>query len=344
MRHDKVLSGRTWGGRVFRGIAFILLAFVVLLAGCRAGGPAGDTASPYRDPLSLKKGDILHLETGRLFTVAELLDYVSHYPVVFVGETHDSVDDHEVQFAVLKGLCERFPGKVAVGIEMLPRSAQRDLDAYLRGEMEPETFARTWVAHWGHTFGYYRPILRFAREKRIPVLALNTEADLKRALRKNPPEQLSPEVARRLPEMDLDDPYYRALNQSFFQGHPMGPGIADAFYRIQVLWEETMAETAATYLNSEGGQGKHLLILAGGNHVRYGFGVPRRLFRRVSLPYVIVSPFAVEIPDDKRDRLMDVEIPAFPMKPADFFWAVGYRDLEDVRGRPAPEGNGMPGQ
>jgi len=289
-----------------------------------------DPASPYREPLSLEKGDILHVETGRLFTASELLDYVSLFPVVYVGETHDSVDDHEVQLAVLKGLCERFPGQVAVGIEMLPRSAQPELDAYLREDLSEDGLARTWVRHWGHTFRAYRPILRFAREQGVPMLALNADSDVRQAIRESPPERLPPETARRLPELDMGDPYHRALNQSFFRAHPMGPAGQEAFYRVQVLWDETMAETAAAYLQSPRGRGKHLLILAGGNHVRYGFGVPRRLFRRVPLPYVIVSPFTVEVPEDKRDRLMDVDLPPLPMKPADFLWAVGYRDLDDV--------------
>jgi len=319
-----------------------VLFLLCLAAGCRTGGSAEwIVASPYRDPLSLQEGDILHLETGRRLTVAELMEYVSHFPVVYVGETHDNVDDHEVQLTVLRGLCDRFPGGVAVGIEMLPRSAQDELDAYLRGDTAEDDFARTWVRHWGHTFGYYRPILQFAREHGIPVLALNADQDAKQAARKSEPDGLPTESARQLPEMDMEDPYHRAMNHSFFAGHPMGPGTEEAFYRIQVLWDETMAETAAAYLRSPQGRGKHLLILAGGNHVRYGFGIPRRLFRRVSLPYVIVSPFTVEIPEDKRDRLMDVDLPALPMPPADFLWAVGYRDLDDVE-EPSGPGSQRP--
>jgi uncharacterized iron-regulated protein len=311
----------------------VSVLIIFCLAGCMARAPAGDVASPYRDPMSLKKGDILHLGTGRLLAGAELLDYVSSFPVVFVGETHDSVDDHEVELAILRGLCERDPGRVALGLEMLPRSAQAGLDAYLRGEMAPDAFVRIWVEHWGHTFGYYREILQFAREHRIPVLALNADDDLKEAVRKGLPGGLDPETARRLPEMDSTDPYHRAMNQSIFQGHSMGHGNAEAFNRIQVLWDEAMADTAAQYLASPEGRGKHLLILAGGNHVRYGFGIPRRLFRRIPLPFVIVCPFAVEIPDNKKDRLMNVELPDLPLKPADFLWAVGYRDLKDL-GKP----------
>ena len=97
-----------------------------------------------------------------------------------------------------------------------------------------------------------------------------------------------------------------------------------------------MAQTAAEYLESPEGQGKQLVVLAGGHHVRYGYGIPRRLFRRVPLPFVIVLPVAVEIPENKQDRMMDVEAPALPMPPGDFLWAVGYTDLEDMKKAPNP--------
>ena len=136
--------------------------------------------------------------------------------------------------------------------------------------------------------------------------------------------------------MDLNDPYHRAATEAIFAAHHMGPQDTEAFYRVQVLWDEAMAQTAAEYLESPEGQGKQLVVLAGGHHVRYGYGIPRRLFRRVPLPFVIVLPFAVEIPENKQDRMMDVEAPALPMPPGDFLWAVGYTDLEDMKKDPNP--------
>ena len=116
----------------------------------------------------------------------------------------------------------------------------------------------------------------------------------------------------------------------------MGPRDVEALYRVQVLWDEAMAQTAADYLESPEGMGKQLVGIAGGHHVRYGYGSPRRLFRRVPLPFVIVLPLAVEIPENKQDRMMDVETPSLPMRPADFLWAVGYTDLEDMKQAPPP--------
>jgi hypothetical protein len=115
-----------------------------------------------------------------------------------------------------------------------------------------------------------------------------------------------------------------------FGGHQAGPGVEEGFLRVQMLWDETMAQTAAEYLQGAG-RGKRLLVLAGGNHVRYGFGIPRRLFRRLPLAYAIVDTYAVEVPEDKRETFMDVELPKLPLRAADVYWATGYEDLEGER-------------
>jgi uncharacterized iron-regulated protein len=306
-----------------------LVSLLILLAGCAAPRPQIESPSPYRDPASLQKGEILHLATGELVSEGQLLEYLSRYPVVYVGETHDSLDDHAVELFLLRGLHRRRPGCVSLGLEMLPRTAQAELDAYILGEMEESAFEEVWTRYWGHSFAYYREILRFARDNRIPVLALNVEEDLRNAVRSKPLSEIEPDLAGRLPEMNLEDPYHRAVTQAIFASHPMGPQNEEAFYRVQVLWDETMADTAARYLRGPEGRGKQLVVFAGGHHVRHGYGIPRRLFRRVPFPYAVVLPVAVEISDDRKDRMMDIELPALPMPPADFLWAVGYTDLDD---------------
>jgi uncharacterized iron-regulated protein len=304
----------------------------LLLAGCATPNGAPPVESPYRDPATLEKQNILHLATGRLLSQAELLDYLSSYRVVYVGEIHDSVEDHAAELAILKGLEERHPGGIALGLEMLRRSDQDEVDAYLSGAMEEKEFIKTWEASWGaRTFDYYRAILHLARERSIPVIALNASRELRNAVSEKGLDGLDPEDAEGLPQMDLDDPYHAAFLEGMLGGHELGTGRLQAFQQVQVLWDETMAQTAADYLTSSQGSGKRLVVMVGGNHVRYGFGIPRRLFRRLPLSYAIVGTYTAEISEDKLDTLMDVDLPELPMRPADIYWAVAYRDLERER-------------
>jgi predicted metalloprotease with PDZ domain len=74
-----------------------------------------------------------------------------------------------------------------------------------------------------------------------------------------------------------------------------------------------------------------MVVLAGGNHVRYGFGIPRRVFRRLPTSYLLVGSHEVEIPESKKDRLMDVTMPPFPMTPYDFVVYTAYEELPGER-------------
>jgi uncharacterized iron-regulated protein len=290
-----------------------------------ADGPSAETASPsapYRDPTSLEVGDIVHAATGRLLGEAELLDYLAHVRVVYVGEVHDSVEDHRVQLALLRGLYERAGGKLALGVEMLKRPYQARADAFVRGELDEASFRRVWAESWGH-WELYAGLLRFAREKGVRLLALGAEAQLTEAVKSQGVAGPPPDLAARLPEMDLDDPHHRAYLRAIFAAHGRGAAPFDAFYRVQVLWDETMAETAARFLERE--DDARLVVLAGAGHVRFGFGVPRRLFRRLPMPYAIVLPVHVEVAESKRDRGMDASPPAPPLPAADFYWAVRYQ-------------------
>jgi uncharacterized iron-regulated protein len=308
-------------------LSALLLCAAGALIACSPQQTAPNTASPYREAGSLEKGEILHLATGRLLTEDELHADLSHYRVVYVGETHDNLDAHAVQLAILAAMHERAPGQLAVGMEMLRRPHQGDVDAFLSGESDEKTFVRAWEQSWGpRSFDYYRDILVFSREHGIPVLALSPARDLEAVVARDWPVD-DPDTVKRLPEMDLTDTYYRALLAAYFEGHSGGSEQSDTFHRIQVLRDETMAETAASFLGSPEGKDRQLLVITGSNHVRYGFGVPRRLYRRLPLPYVVIDTVITDYPPDKLDRTMKVDLPTFPMPPADFLWGVGYEDL-----------------
>jgi uncharacterized iron-regulated protein len=284
----------------------------------------------YKDARSLNKGEIMHYETGRLFTPDELLDYVSRYPIVYVGEIHDSAEDHRIQLDIIKGLYERFPGKIAIGLEMLQNSSQEAADAFIKGEMTDKEFLRVWGNNWHGLFQYYKEIIFYAKDKGIQLIALNANDEIKKEIRGKDIKDIDENFKKKLPEMDLADPYYDAFIASIFGGHGHGgPDVVEKFKQMQTLWDETMADTAANYLKKNIGQDKHLVILSGGAHVHFGFGIPRRLFRRVPLPYVIIESFPVEVSSEKKDNKMEVKEVKIPLKPVDFYLAIKYEGVED---------------
>jgi uncharacterized iron-regulated protein len=222
------------------------------------------------------------LDTRQLTDMEHLLDAIADRRVVFVGETHDRYEDHLIQLQVIAGLQQR--GKdLAIGVEFFQQPYQAPIDAYLAGEIdEPEFLRRTqYFDRWRFDYRLYRPILRFAREHRIPVIALNLESELTRRVGEVGIDGLNAEERARVPaQIDRSDSDYRARIKAVFDQHPgQDSKRFDRFLEVQLLWDEGMAERAARYLTDH--PGKTLVILAGGGHIEYGQGIPKRLLRRV---------------------------------------------------------------
>ena len=99
------------------------------------------------------------------------------------------------------------------------------------------------------------------------------------------------------------------------------------FQRVQTLWDEAMAETVVGHLFTCLDGSRRMVVLAGGHHIRYGFGIPRRVFRRLPTSYALVGSREVVVPKEKDDRYMDVEVPGFPMIPYHYLVAIAYESL-----------------
>lgn len=295
--------------------------------------PPTFSGSPYADLDALNKGTILHLPTGRELTEAELTELAGQARVIYIGEMHTNLEHHRVQLRVIQALQRRFPGKIAVGMEMFQRPAQPLLDQWNVGKLEPKAFKKVWYDNWGEEYDYYQPILDDLRAQRIPLVALNASDEQVKVVSQHGWDGLSKEERDWLGAIDSEDPYHRRAMQVMFGGHSHGArGDFERFYRTMLLWDETMAQSAAEFLRSPQGQGKRLIILAGGFHVAYGYGIPRRLFRRLPEPYLILLPYTpeAEIPEYYR---MPVAPPELPLYLADVIWSTGYSEPEVKRVR-----------
>ncbi|TAK09053.1 MAG: PDZ domain-containing protein [Candidatus Manganitrophaceae bacterium] len=286
--------------------------------------------SPYVDIDQIEEGKIVHLSTGVAVAKERLIEFLAPARIVYVGEVHDNLEDHRVQLEILKAMNDRFPGKIAVGMEMFRRPSQPQLNQWLEGKLGDKEFRKIWIENWGIELGYYQAILDFIRTNKIPLIALNAPQEWETKVGMKGINALPPEEQKELPQIDRNDPYHRQALQAIFKGHgttgERGDGF-NSFYDTMLLWDETMAESVARYLSSPEGSDKKMVVFAGGFHVGYGFGIPRRAFRRLPEPYQIVIPNTQEIPQEKR-FMTEIKMPDLPLHLADFVWGVGYSEVE----------------
>jgi len=317
----------------------MLIVLSLILAGCASGRAAkGNPEMPYPPSEPPKVGEVFHLPTGLRLSIDGMIEMLSGARLVSVGETHDNLNDQRVELTVVRELCRRFPGKVAVGMEMFREPQQAVLDRWVNGELTELEFlkASKWYETWGYDFGAYRDLLLFAKENRVDVVALNPSTELQEAVRRTGLDNVPEDLRRKLPEIGGVDPWQRAVLRGVFGGHAGhggGEESFESFLRVQLLWEETMAQSVVDYLKSPRGEGKRMVTITGGWHVKYGFGLPKKVVRRMPMAYAIVLPEEISTPEQKEGRLMEADIPEVPLIPADFLWYVPFESIEEKRVR-----------
>ncbi|MEG4583188.1 ChaN family lipoprotein [Microcoleus sp. MON1_C5] len=228
-------------------------------------------------------------QPGQTYTNQEILQQLVKAKVVYLGETHDSAEDHQAQLAIIREM-HRQNRKIAIAMEMFQRPFQSAIDNYLAGKLTEEQLVEQteYDRRWRFPWESYAPILRFAKENQLPVLALNTPSEVTRKVASQGLESLTAEEKKHIPpisEIRTDNAEYRQLLLEVFQQHQKAAqGNSTGFERFlqaQVLWDETMAEKIAEFVKAN--PDYQVVVLVGKGHIIYGYGIPSRVERRLGV-------------------------------------------------------------
>lgn len=219
-----------------------------------------------------------------------VLGSMAKQDVVLLGESHDDDDHHLWQLQALAALYVLRPN-MAIGFEMFPRRVQPALDRWVAGELTVKQFLEEsdWDKVWNMPAELYLPLFQFARINRIPMLALNVDARLNKAIVEKGwdavPESEREGVGRAAPPQDAYRDYLFEVHRE--HAHMHGKASAKAsksdsafrrFVESQTTWDRAMAEALARKVQPGAGGDKPLVVgVMGSGHVRFGHGVPHQL-------------------------------------------------------------------
>ncbi len=218
--------------------------------------------------------------------------------ILYIGEQHDQFAHHINQLTIIRFLHE-VGIKVAIGMEMFQQPYQQALDDYLAGKRSEAEFLKEsqYFEKWRYDYNLYKPLIDYAKQQGIPLIALNIEGNISRQVGRDGIGQLDDSARAQLPSaLDFNNYRYQADLQDIFALHQNANRNPDAaqgttaaprfehFLQAQVLWDDSMAQTAHNFLQKNP---QHtLVVLAGNGHIRNGYGIPQRLHQRNGLDYV----------------------------------------------------------
>lgn len=278
--------------------------------------------------LDVGAGQLYSGLTGEPLLFPKMIQEMTGSRFIYIGESHNDMAMHDIQLQIIRALYEKNT-PIAIGLEMLPTETQPVLERWNQGLLSQDDFLRQvrWYIHWNMNFGFYEKIFNFAREKKIPLYALNVPRELITKIRIKGWEALTDEEKSLASQPDLSSEDHRTLIRAIFEStelpHQMkGEGLDKVFeglYRAQAAWDEIMAANAIQGQERETGV---MVVLAGSGHLLYNLGINRRVYEKTRLPSrtvvaVSLSPEAqsIRVSRSLADFIWGIpeqELPAFP--------------------------------
>jgi len=234
--------------------------------------------------------------SGTTIPAKHLIRRMAARPVVLLAETHDSAEDHRWQLQTLAALHLQNPNLV-LGFEAFPRTSQPVLDRWIRGDLSERQFLKQsrWKEVWGFDARLYLPLFHFARQNRIPMIALNVGRDFISRVRKSGFDAIPAGERRGLTKPAPVSAAYKKYLERVFAEHQKqrkqkaeqgkaksekAAGMPESqnlerFIEVQSTWDRAMAQALADARNAGG---KPVVVgIVGGGHADYGFGIVEQL-------------------------------------------------------------------
>lgn len=261
-----------------RIVIFVLVAF----SSAACGSLEHDGRDGFRQSATETGADIQPgvIDLRKQAVLDDLAAQLVDKRAVFVGEVHDRLSHHQNQLRIIRAMYAQNPD-LAIGVEYFQQPFQPYLDDYIAGRIdEKEMLVKTeYFKRWQLDYRLLQPIFQFAREKHIPVLALNVPDEIHNKVFRGGMKSLSPQELTQTPgNIEPASEHYLQRLKSIFDSHPQGTDFAN-FVDGVLLWDASMADTAARYLDAH--PQARMVVLAGMVHVMYGDGIPERLNHRL---------------------------------------------------------------
>ena len=242
-------------------------------------------------------------------SVDAVADALKDYDVVLFGEWHDHPGNHLAEMVLFRTLQARVP-KLALSLEMFERDVQPVLDDYMAGKIGEEALREKGRA-WSNYAESYRPLVEYAKERKLPVIAANAPANIVRCVGQEGPEYLTkvtgPKRGQAAAELHLDagayrDKFFRFLDEDGShgtneksvdaQGNPTPAALKS--FAAQVTRDDTMAESIVDFVQKN--PGFKVMHLTGDFHVEGHLGTAERIAMRApNLKIAVITPIEADV-------------------------------------------------
>ena len=228
-------------------------------------------------PAVIENYRIYDTRAKKTCTIEEMISALAKADAVFFGEEHNDPTGHQLELEIFKMLHQKNGKEQVLSMEMFETDVQLVLNEYLQNQIREKNFikeARAW-----NNYNDYKPMIEYAREQQLPVLAANTpNRYVNLVTRKSLAglNNLGKDSRKWLPPLPADTAsgrYYENFLKAM-GGHSV-PGME--IYQSQNLWDTGMAWSIFSYMKKN--KRKNVFHVLGRFHSDEKLGTAARLIR-----------------------------------------------------------------
>lgn len=246
------------------------IAAITLLAFSLTGLSQENMESHYK---------IYDTRTKQIITIDKIVTDMANADVLFFGEEHNDSAGHYLENKIFRALYASYGNKIVLSMEMFETDNQTALDDYLMGFIDEARLGRD--ARLWSNYKDYRPMVDFAKQNHIPVIAANpprryVSLVTRRGMRSL--DSLSGDAKKFLPPLPYDtlSGRYREKFMDIMKGSP--GSTSQNIYYSQSLWDAGMSYSIYKFLKAN--KHKKVFHCVGNFHTEEKLGTAAQLQKR----------------------------------------------------------------
>mgnify|MGYP003387504718 CR=1 FL=1 len=243
-----------------------------------------------------KKEGIYSVKQARSIDMKELVKDLEYYPVIFVGDYHDTKKTHKFFENLLKEL-DKEGYKIHLANEWFSPKHNKLLEEFISGQINGSELKqrRKWDEFTNFKWEYVEPLYEAVKKNNGKLYGMNISKEDRKKIRLKKFDKMSKSEKEFYDSLDLNVSAHKQLVMPFLEHCNKMPQKSDEpceerMYRVQVAWDSYMAKNLADISkNNIKTKKDKVVVFAGAMHIEQNLGIPLRFSRLSNLPFTTIS-------------------------------------------------------
>lgn len=247
------------------------------------------------------KEGIYSIKQAKKIDMKKLVKEIEHYPIIFVGDHHNTEKTHKFFEELLEEL-DKKGYNLNLANEWFTPEHDALLKDYTDGKLDGIRLKerRHWDKFTKYKWEYVEPLYEIIKKNKGRLYGINMTKEERKKISLKNFKEMTKEEKSFYDALDLNVSAHKQLIMPYLNHCDKMPSKSsepckERMYRVQVAWDTYMAQNLAKIANKVIKKpNDKLLVFVGAMHIEQNLGIPLRFARLNNLPFITISNNKIE--------------------------------------------------